>query len=344
MSSMWDHSSILLSNNAGARIGAGLAGLGDGISRGIEDYRRKKKDKEAEEAAVSWLQKNGQAMGLEATDEGELKAAVKAAGGGLQAIQLISGLEAQKRQREMQQQQMQVTAAQLQDLQSRRSDRLRSAGAARLAAGGPATGEQLGALVQGGARFEDLAPAEAGGSPDALVADYLRRSGDIGGAGDLATAYSRLGVLGAKERGPYAVDFGNGMRGVVANGNFILDPRLRQDPEKPVTREIDVGGQKMTVGPGDKYFDKDGKPVNFGTERAPSPPPFELKTTDPELYEAMKAEYLDYRARRGSAPAPAAAAAGAPGLSDQDEQALAWANAHPKDPRAAQIKQRLGVK
>jgi hypothetical protein len=30
-------------------------------------------------------------------------------------------------------------------------------------------------------------------------------------------------------------------------------------------------------------------------------------------------------------------------LSPQDQQALDWANANPDDPRAAQIKQRLGV-
>jgi hypothetical protein len=40
---------------------------------------------------------------------------------------------------------------------------------------------------------------------------------------------------------------------------------------------------------------------------------------------------------------PAAAAPAAP-LGPQDKEALAWANSNPKDPRAAQIKQRLGVK
>lgn len=49
----------------------------------------------------------------------------------------------------------------------------------------------------------------------------------------------------------------------------------------------------------------------------------------------------EYRAQR------AAAAGGAPrppaGLSPEDKQALDWANSNPKDPRAAQIKQRLGM-
>jgi hypothetical protein len=39
-----------------------------------------------------------------------------------------------------------------------------------------------------------------------------------------------------------------------------------------------------------------------------------------------------------------AGAAAAPQLSPQDKQALDWANSNPRDPRAAQIKQRLGVR
>jgi hypothetical protein len=39
-----------------------------------------------------------------------------------------------------------------------------------------------------------------------------------------------------------------------------------------------------------------------------------------------------------------AGAAAAPQLSPQDKEALDWANSNPRDPRAAKIKQRLGVK
>jgi hypothetical protein len=39
-----------------------------------------------------------------------------------------------------------------------------------------------------------------------------------------------------------------------------------------------------------------------------------------------------------------AGAAAAPQLSPQDKEALDWANSNPRDPRAAQIKQRLGVR
>lgn len=303
---MWDHSNLLLANQTGAILAQGLDRLGQGISRGIEDYRRKKKEKEAEAAAISWLQKNGQAMGLDATDEGELKAAVKAAGGGMQAIQLISALETQQQQRSAARQQQALAAEQLAAAQQQRQQRLRSSGAAALAAGGTPGRDETGALIQGGASFRDLEPGGAAASPDEVVAGYLSRSGDIAGAGGLAEAYGRLEALKQKDRGPYVADFGNGLRGVVANGNFIVDPRLRQEPEKPATREVSVGGKKMTVGPGDKYFDEEGKPVQFTAGRAPSPPPFELKATDPELYEAMRDEYMAYsQQRRGGQPPPA---------------------------------------
>ena len=297
---MWDFSAIIGGDRSAAIRGASLAGLGDIISRGIGEYRQKKKEKEAEEAAVMWLKKNGQGMGLDHTDDGELKAAVKAAGGGLQAIQLISGLEQQKQQRALQQQQQQAIAAQLDQQKQQQATRLRQTAAARLAAGAMPAEAEFRALVEGGASGQDLMPATPSG-PDAAVAEYLKRSGDIAGTGGLAEAYARLGVLNSKERGPYPVDFGDGLRGVVANGNFIMDPRLRQKPE-PDTRKIVVGDRELTVGPGDKYFDKDGKPVQFTPDRRPAPPDSFLKSQDPELFEAMKAEYLAYGKRHGEEP------------------------------------------
>jgi hypothetical protein len=51
-----------------------------------------------------------------------------------------------------------------------------------------------------------------------------------------------------------------------------------------------------------------------------------------------------YSYKTGQQPAAPAAPPAPPTMSDQDKQALAWANANSKDPRAAAIKQRLGVK
>lgn len=45
----------------------------------------------------------------------------------------------------------------------------------------------------------------------------------------------------------------------------------------------------------------------------------------------------------GAQPKPTGTGQGQPAMSAQDKQALEWANANPKDPRAAEIKRRLGV-
>lgn len=60
----------------------------------------------------------------------------------------------------------------------------------------------------------------------------------------------------------------------------------------------------------------------------------QLQTSKRNVREEYDNTY-EYRAQRGAA-APA-------GLSPEDKQALEWANANPRDPRAAQIKQRLGM-
>lgn len=65
----------------------------------------------------------------------------------------------------------------------------------------------------------------------------------------------------------------------------------------------------------------------------------EIRGSMQRVREAYDDTY-EYRKTRG----PGGAAPSAPaGLSPEDKQALDWANSNPKDPRAAQIKQRLGM-
>lgn len=61
----------------------------------------------------------------------------------------------------------------------------------------------------------------------------------------------------------------------------------------------------------------------------------EIRTSQARVQEAYDTTY-EYRAQRGGGAA-------AKQMSPQDKQALDWANSNPKDPRAAQIKARLGV-
>lgn len=58
----------------------------------------------------------------------------------------------------------------------------------------------------------------------------------------------------------------------------------------------------------------------------------------------QKANRGPWGGREAPAPSPRTAPTPAQALSQRDQQALAWANANPNDPRAAEIKRRLGVK
>lgn len=65
-----------------------------------------------------------------------------------------------------------------------------------------------------------------------------------------------------------------------------------------------------------------------------------------QIYEQEQQAYLDtYSKDQGykTPKVPAAAPSKQPAMSTEDQQAAAWANANPNDPRAAKIKQRLGL-
>jgi len=70
----------------------------------------------------------------------------------------------------------------------------------------------------------------------------------------------------------------------------------------------------------------------------------EIRVSQARVREAYDTTY-EYRTQRGAGGGDSAPAAGAARqLSPQDKQALDWANSNPTDPRAAQIKARLGVR
>lgn len=337
----WNYSSILLSNNAGARIGSGIANLGAGLAEGIKtavaEHRQKKKEKELADASDAWLEKNGAQLSpeLNLTDPGERKALIKAAGGGPQAFQLIQTFEQMKMQKAAAAQQQQLGAAQLAAFNAGQQSLLRNAGAARLAAGANPNTAETGALIQGGASFADLTPGAAS-SPDAVVADYLRRSGDIKGAGDLGEGLARVATLNRRAAPPQVLTVAGRPAVQDASGNLQFVPEPKADPRAPV----DIGGGKKAVVAGGTPFDYDtGQPIQTTAARRPSPPPFELKTTDPELYAAMREDYLSW-SPGGSSPAGGGASAK---LSEADQEALAWAKANPKDSRAAAIRKKLGL-
>jgi soluble lytic murein transglycosylase-like protein len=88
----------------------------------------------------------------------------------------------------------------------------------------------------------------------------------------------------------------------------------------------------------DTYKDLAGaqlRDLKFQYEQGTHRKDFDNRFLIPESQAAL----AKVEARAAGANAPAAT----PAMTPQDQQAVAWANAHPADPRAAQIKQRLGI-
>lgn len=119
---MWDHSQILLSNNAGDRIGAGIQQAAAGFTKGINSYWEQKKQKEKEEATIDWLNQNEGAVHqlfpqlAQVKDPAERKKVIRAGikGAGLEnLVQVKSHMENQKRQQEQMQMQKEMQASQI---------------------------------------------------------------------------------------------------------------------------------------------------------------------------------------------------------------------------------------
>lgn len=89
-----------------------------------------------------------------------------------------------------------------------------------------------------------------------------------------------------------------------------LNPKLTS--ATPDVRKIVVGGATYFVGPGDRYFDAEGRPITFGS-------------AGPRLGGLLDGD---------TSPV---------GLNAEDQAALDWADRNPNDPRAAKIRQKLGL-
>jgi hypothetical protein len=96
-------------DRSGEILAAGLEKAQANIARGIMEYRKKKEDDEMSRSAMDYALKSGLVQ-----DEGEAKAAIKAAGGGREALQFLQGMEQRKQQAEQQEFMRRAYAAQAQ--------------------------------------------------------------------------------------------------------------------------------------------------------------------------------------------------------------------------------------
>lgn len=248
---MWDLSNILMGNQSGQYRAAGIQTAAQNISRGIMEYRQQQQEKEAAEAAKRWLKTNATAYGLQVNvaDEKELGAVIKAAGGGPQAISLISQLTQQKQQANVMAQEAELRKAQLQQIQAQQQQQQANAGAMTVAAGGSPGAAQLAAMLKNGrVGFRDLQ------STGNFATDYLRAGGELTpqvvelarmlSKGQQAPAsYQTIDVPGA---GKMVVDAATG---APVDAAKIIKPSMSSDAGPQISSD----GKYQRSGPNDEW-------------------------------------------------------------------------------------------
>jgi hypothetical protein len=261
----WDHSDILLSNNAGANWGRGIEQVGRAFGQGIQEYYQRKEKLKKEEDTVDWLNQNEAAVNqlfpqlAQVKDPDERKKVIKAGikGAGLEnLIQVKNFTEQQRRQKQMEgiQQEMaqtQLAGAKLQNqhTQSLMDERATEERAVRAAAS-PTAGIQD--QIMRGTRFADMDPNAEVDRGDI----YLRNGGRS----------PQMIAAMAKSRpfSPQEMMTPSGLNMVQTSpSSYIPDPRVRQKPGKAAPFD---GGPEYSKDK--KYFrsgpDDTWKPVRAG--------------------------------------------------------------------------------
>lgn len=295
MATNWDHSNIILANQAGAYLGQGLREGMQSVARGIYEHRRREADKQREAdqtaAAVEFMKANGIVR-----DDGEGKAAVKAAGGGAEAVRMIGAFRQEQRAQAQFDAENRRMAADVERMQREAEQaRINELALSSAVAPRPYTAAEGMYLRQPGAtrqpRIEEIALS------------YLQ-----GGGRDQDVMKLAWEAMQREQQfRPSRINLGDGVEAMTTSPSSAV-PLARGES---ATRQISVGGgRSLTVGPGNRYFDESGRPVEFASAAAPRPPEWTLKGSDPELYDAMRRDYLEYiRSRRGQADAPEEAGA-----------------------------------
>ena len=241
---------------AGAQgIAQGIAALGQGAAQGVQNYLKRKEEKQQEEAAISSIggilkrnpelasQLNLQADAAGNFDQGALKAAIKGAGGPANTLKLASTLEELGVQRQARQQQADAARfAQMFDNQGQMFSPLRSDAGAQFSPEARAMGQQM--VTQ---RAQGLATL---GKTQADTAEARAR------ALSLATPKASLGYdtfeAANKElnRLSKAGAFGEDTIGTVKfdNGRFVIESSVkppRQVPDPEAAERIRLSGKLM---------------------------------------------------------------------------------------------------
>jgi hypothetical protein len=263
----WDHSDILLSNRSGENWGRGIEQVGRAFGQGIQAYYERKEKLEKEEATVNWLNENEQAVNqlfpqlAQVKDPAERKKVIKAGikGAGLEnLVQVKNFTEQQRRAKQQEGIQQEMAGVQLAGArlfnqnQQAQMDERDAEGRAIKAATRPGAGAHE--QIMRGVPFGQIDP---NAEPDRAEL-YMREGGR---SPQMIQAMTR-----SRPFSPQEFMTPSGLNMVQTSPNsFIPDPRIRNKPLKDELRKFDIGGRDVFVGPGNKYFDKAGKPISFKT-------------------------------------------------------------------------------
>jgi hypothetical protein len=174
-----------VNDNSGQILAQGFGHAVEAISRGVSDYRREQKRKEEEEAAVAFIKQHGARFGLDVTDDKEVRAAVKAAGGGPQAVQVFGAMQQQVERKAAAAQQQQLVEAQLAQMEaSKQAEANDAAIFQQLQAAGQRPAE--GGTDSGGK------PAPRPPMDGRIVGEFLRRGGSLGHAAKMASTFETV--------------------------------------------------------------------------------------------------------------------------------------------------------
>jgi hypothetical protein len=304
---MWDLADIIMSDRTGENIGRGITTAAKGISEGMIENQRRNDDlqreieRKAEKGQDIKEQRKRTTTMLEAMDPegaksgryheaslGELLGAVDAF-----AVKRTKQLDEQAAAQAYQE--SQLRKARMDEIAGRQAQQTREQSAFQTA-----TAPIMRGRGQGMGVMRDPVLRQPS------VAEMIQTYGQSGGSNpEMLQAFKSLQP---KSDPKFITDPETGIRiGVDASGN--MQQLKGPEAQKPALQSIDVGGKKMFVGPGNQYFDESGAPVQTGRPSAPRPPDPLLKSQDPQLYDAMRQEYLDHLGKSGApSGAPAAAA------------------------------------
>jgi hypothetical protein len=226
-----------IQDRSGEIFAAGIMNAAQNISRGIYDYRAEKQKKDEESAAVEYIMKNGANLGINTADDKEVKAVIKTAGGGREAVTMLAG---------MAQLQEQQAAARREEEQQKRN-----AAALQVALSGQGGMSVVPSTMQGGR------------TPAAMVQRYT------GMGGELTPDVARL-LIGSAEKPGQPMPGSSGYKTVqipglgdvvvdTATGEPLDSGKVIRPKETPPPKSLDTGveyspdKQFYRSGPGDEW-------------------------------------------------------------------------------------------